>query len=360
MPSSGIIHWACISEYLGFSNGMDPRGYNLFHEPIPGALGQPMGTNAKTRLEQRYQDAHERVVVLKRPKPAILQVIGPDGLVLLNRMSTNDLINPQRHTPITTVFTNANARIIEIATVLINRDTLLLLCWHDSPSHLQEWLSSYIFFQDDVQLYPSEVEWRLFDFIGPGAKDALETLLKVEIGSVDTLHAAEGYFAWSEPLGRLARFRLLCAGELAQQIGGQIEGVESDQEDPLAEILRIEAGIPGLGTEIKPDTIPLEVGLWDHVSFSKGCYIGQEVIARMESRGKLAWTMTGVRSQQELRPGMKLRNERRSIGEITSGVWSPRFGWIGLAIVKPGGEDPQGDLTAGEHTLVYTQPLPFE
>jgi aminomethyltransferase len=101
------------------------------------------------------------------------------------------------------------------------------------------------------------------------------------------------------------------------------------------EALRIEAGLPAAGREITSEAIPLEVGLWEAVSFSKGCYIGQEIIARMESRGRRARQLAGVRLEQAAQPGAPLRQGNSLQGSLTSVAESPRLGWIGLAVVRP-------------------------
>jgi aminomethyltransferase len=101
------------------------------------------------------------------------------------------------------------------------------------------------------------------------------------------------------------------------------------------EILRVEAGLPKMGAEIREDSIPLEVGLWDEVSFVKGCFVGQEIIARMESRGKLAKQLVGIRLDSQAQPGSTLKQGGQTIGTLTSVVESPRLGWIGLASGRP-------------------------
>lgn len=132
------------------------------------------------------------------------------------------------------------------------------------------------------------------------------------------------------------------------------------QDHALMEILRIEAGLPGLESEIQADSIPLEVGLWEYISFSKGCYIGQEIIARMESRGKQARKLVGLRSANELFVGTPLTVEGKSIGAITSVALSPRLGWIGLASVKPGRWGEVAPVSAGDSKDVVLQELPFD
>ncbi len=107
-----------------------------------------------------------------------------------------------------------------------------------------------------------------------------------------------------------------------------------------------------MGREILDDTIPLEADLWDAVSFSKGCYIGQEIIARLESRGRMAKQLTGVRLDTQAAPPLDLLQAGHRVGRLTSVGHSPDLGWIGLALVKPaalesdGGQVQVGDQVA--------------
>lgn len=312
-------------------------------------------------FEKLYLAARKSKLLLHQSKPAVLQVIGPDSLDLLNRMSTNDLQSGSIDCITKTIFTNVNARIIDIVTVIPGDQGFLLLCWQNTPAILREWLSGYIFFQDDVHLIDSTTDWELFDFIGPEVRNALNNYKLLEGYPGEGLHQIEGNYLWHEPLGTLPRYRLLCHGNLAREISSPGQRFLSPVQNKfLAELLRIEAGQPSMGLEITQDSIPLEVGLWDHISFSKGCYIGQEIIARMESRQKLARTLVGVQSKEEINVGTTLQVDDRTIGMITSFARSPRFGWIGLALVKPGSLNETVAISAGNVNDIRIQPLPFE
>jgi aminomethyltransferase len=98
--------------------------------------------------------------------------------------------------------------------------------------------------------------------------------------------------------------------------------------------LRIRAGRPGIGHELSPDYLPLEVGLWDEVSFTKGCYTGQEIIARMESRGKLAKTIVTLALDQWVEAPAKISSAGREIGALTSSAQTPDGELLGIGVVK--------------------------
>jgi folate-binding protein YgfZ len=88
--------------------------------------------------------------------------------------------------------------------------------------------------------------------------------------------------------------------------------------------LRIEAGIPIYGTDMDESNIPIEAGLWDALNFEKGCYVGQEVVARIKWRGHVNWHLIGFQSEGEIAPeiGDEVFSGERKIGRITSSAFS--------------------------------------
>ncbi len=121
---------------------------------------------------------------------------------------------------------------------------------------------------------------------------------------------------------------------LAAHLSGRGGTPLSDAE---AEVLRIEAGTPIYGIDIDEDRMPAEAGLDDAVSFTKGCYLGQEVVVRLRDRGHLNRKLCGLRLADGIplpAPGTRLRYlERANAGVITSAVASPRCGHIALGYV---------------------------
>jgi aminomethyltransferase len=110
---------------------------------------------------------------------------------------------------------------------------------------------------------------------------------------------------------------------------------------PLSEetyqVLRVEAGLPEFMHELGDEYIPLEANLWNDVSFKKGCYTGQEIIARMESRQKLAKRLVGLRFDEPVTLPVSLWSDDHEAGVVTSVVHSPALGWIGLGYLKAAG-----------------------
>ena len=115
-----------------------------------------------------------------------------------------------------------------------------------------------------------------------------------------------------------------------------------------AEILRIETGRPRFGAEMGTETMPAEAGIVEQaVSFTKGCYIGQETVARLHYKGKPNRHLRGLRLSAPARPGAALRLGEKEVGTLGGGAVSPTFGPIGLAILRREAE-PGVTVAVGE------------
>lgn len=115
-----------------------------------------------------------------------------------------------------------------------------------------------------------------------------------------------------------------------------------------AEVIRIEAGIPRFGAEMSGETMPAEAGIVERaVSFTKGCYIGQEPVARLHYKGRPNRHLRGLELSAPAAPGATLRLGEKEVGRIGSACLSPARGPIALAIVRREAE-PGAELAVGE------------
>src|SRR5205085_1155709 len=130
------------------------------------------------------------------------------------------------------------------------------------------------------------------------------------------------------------------------------------------EALRVEAGVPKFGRDMDEDTIPLEAGIESRaISFSKGCYVGQEVIVRVLHRGhgRIARKLVGLAlaGADVPKSGAEVRTEAAAVGQVTSSTMSPALGRpIALAYVKRDFAEPGTALEVDGVQAVVT-PLPF-
>ena len=211
----------------------------------------------------------------------------------------------------------------------------------------------FVFFQDDFQLQDISKNTVIFGIYGPQAQQKavaagfpdealpLHHWRQVKFGEItaylhrtDPIHG-DGYFVLGEAKDRDALWqRLLDSGLVVADANA-------------FDFLRIEAGLPRFGHELTQEYIPLEANLWDDVSFNKGCYIGQEIIARMESRGRLAKKLVQLTADGPLEAGSDLQANGKNAGTVTSTAVGPH-GIIGLAYVKTAVLDSESELRVGD------------
>ncbi len=141
---------------------------------------------------------------------------------------------------------------------------------------------------------------------------------------------------------------IVAATEFERLVGALLEAGAAPVDFAAAEILRIEAGRPRFGAEITSESMPAEAGIVAAaVSFTKGCYIGQEPVARLEHRGRPNRHLRGLTLSAPLEPGSALFLEDKELGRIGSACLSPAHGPIALAIIRREAE-PGTKLRAGE------------
>jgi folate-binding protein YgfZ len=128
-----------------------------------------------------------------------------------------------------------------------------------------------------------------------------------------------------------------------------------------AECLRIERGRPRYGTDLDDSVIPQEAGLNERaVSFSKGCYVGQETVARLHYKGKPNRHLRGLRLSGPARHGEELLLGERVVGHVGSATVSPAFGPLGLALVRREAEPGSVVVVGGRGIEAEIVELPFD
>ena len=137
--------------------------------------------------------------------------------------------------------------------------------------------------------------------------------------------------------------------------------------EQAAECLRIERGRPRFGVDMDEETIPQEAGLNERaVSFTKGCYVGQETVARLYYRGKPNRHLRGLRLSAPARTGEPLMLGEREVGRVGSAAVSPALGAIALALVRREAAPGEllrvgaGDVSAEIVELPFPRALPIK
>lgn len=141
---------------------------------------------------------------------------------------------------------------------------------------------------------------------------------------------------------------IVAATEAGRLRGALLEAGAVEVSVEAAEILRLESGTPRFGAEMGTETMPAEAGIVeDAISFTKGCYIGQETVARLHYKGRPNRHLRGLRLSAPAEPGTPLQLGEKEVGKLGGSAVSPAFGPIGLAILRREAE-PGCELAVGE------------
>jgi folate-binding protein YgfZ len=311
-----------------------------------------------------YRAAYATVGRVDRTARGRVWLTGQDRAELLQRLTTNDIVklNPGQGTR--TVLVNSHARILDLLTVYGLPEALLVTTTIGQGNTLARFLQGKIFFGDKVAVEDRSDTTFELHLYGPQAAALVErvTGLNVHEWSLHHIQAGSinGAYAWvarTLPIGGNG-FTIIAERDAQPAIEQAFDEADIIDEETL-DILRIEAGYPAARHELSTEYIPLETGLTDAVSFNKGCYVGQEIIARMESRNRLAKRMVGLRLDQLVASGSPLQHEGKEVGMLTSAVQSPRFGPIGLGYVRTALATPGAQLQLPQGVGVKVVDLPF-
>ncbi len=300
-----------------------------------------------------------------RDNTGVLCLGGDDRLAFLDRQTTNALktLSPGRLVP--TVLTSPTARILDFMHVFSRGDDLLVLTLPGHGMSSARFLQGKIFFMDKVSVQEQTAEWLLIELLGPqaGRIASLLDLKHVDPQSVHRVQHAAAAEAW------LLRGRGLGIGDHAllvpratatawQTMLQQAGAVAVRPEN--YEILRIAEAVPGAGTELTPDYTPLEANLRYAIAENKGCYTGQEIIARQITYDKVTKTLQGLRLPAVVPPGSQLYAGEQAAGLITSVATSPRCGGIALAYVRRPFAQRGSELSVklADHNIVATVVTP--
>lgn len=314
-------------------------------------------------LAAEYKAALNTAVVLDRSHEGRLKLYGKDRFELLNRMSTNKMIDLAAGEGQPTIFTNANARIIDRIVAYNRDDHLLVITEPGQGATIAQFLQRHIFFNDDVRVENSTPATQQFALHGPQSSAIVATIWP-ELADIGPYTSALVHLG-DHPIMALRRkpssgdhWAFVMATDAAAPVyqgimtAGQALGLVP-AGGLTYNTLRIRAGVPAR-PELNSDYIPLEVGLWDEVNFAKGCYTGQEIIARMESRARLAKTIVALDMSAIVQAPADVHHEGRKIGRLTSSVQAPTGECFALAIIRTQHTVADTPVIVGEQGIAAT------
>ncbi len=308
----------------------------------------------------------------------IIEIKGNDSLDFLHRITTNSIKNLPKEGIVNTVFTSEKGRIIDFSTVINFEDYQLLVCNSENQAKVLSWIQKYII-ADDVKVADVNGKYTILELIGPQS-DSFTTLIcgnivnAIKLNSFKVINADGTIFFLLKILDRNEKIRFWLIANIEngkQLVKYMIENKGIFNFSLVGEdsynVYRIENGIPSAPDEINSDYNPHEARLLNSVDFKKGCYIGQEVIARLDTYEKVQKYLMGVIFSEHVNQNDKflLFNENGSdAGFVTSICFSPKLKtYIGLAYIKKEFMAEETILIAknetGNSVQVSVKALPF-
>ncbi len=274
-----------------------------------------------------------RAGVARRTDVRTLRLSGPDRVRFLNGMVTNDVASLSNGEGLLAVKTNNRGRVEGQLRVRATDDAFLIDLREFSADRVLKVLDMFII-MDDCAV--EDVSREVVTVLGPEAAAVVATAGYAEPAAAHGFVDGDVTVIADRTLG-VSGFELHCTDAEAVLDALATAGAHRCDEAAL-DVVRIEAGVPIDGPDVDDDTIPMEARLEHAISTEKGCYVGQEVIARAMIQGQVAYHLVGLRFDGEGLPAegaeLHLAGGDKSFGEVCSVVHSPTVGAvIGLGYI---------------------------
>lgn len=309
-------------------------------------------------LEEEYRSARESVALASAPGGELgkISFAGPDRKKFLHGLLTNDVLGLAPFRGLSACLLTVKGKLTAVCDLYDRGEDLLCLQQAPLTEVILETLSKYLpLSRTTMQDIGSD--FKTFLLLGPEA-DALMKKIFPAFSPLEPYQAAllewktrELFVSFGSRLG-LRGLLILCPAASSGELEGSF--LEAGKAFSLKkagasvlEIIRVEEGIAAFGQDIGHETIPLEARLEEAVSFSKGCYLGQEVVTRIKDRGHVNKILTGLKleGQSVPPPESVVFSQSRQVGLLTSAVYSPALGSaLALATVSAGEAEPGKNL----------------
>ncbi len=339
-----------IHEQLGATFVEKHQGWNIAAQFTDAVSEHHAVRNSVGIVDLSYRSRH--------------QLTGDDRAKFLHRIISNDIEGLSAGQGTYATLLTHRGKIIADLNIYVLEDAIIIDAAPETAENLFGELDKYII-ADDVELSDLTAETGAIAVHGPKSSELVQSVLGVS----DVAALPERYNCVREVDERF-KHPIVCVrtdttGEVGYMLYTAAEALASLWEalmtegsqfnvQPIGwnalESLRIEAGIPRYGTELTDAVIPLEAELEHAIDFEKGCYIGQEIVARMKYRGHPNRLLRGIeiddsptaRDDCELRPGARVFNADKEVGWVTSTTFAPTLGkkvalgYVRIAVTEAG------------------------
>jgi folate-binding protein YgfZ len=314
----------------------------------------------------QYNAAHNSAVLLDRSSQGTIALTGGDRAAFLHALLTNDIARLTKGGGVYAAYLTPQGRMISDMRVIETGNRMLLNVERDVAPSLAERFDKLIF-SEDVQAKDITGDLTLIGVYGPSAARMIQQATAISVAALANQYdniTSESISIVRESGFGVPGYDVYVPRADAEDLRSKmIEAGAVEASEETGEALRIEAGRPRFGIDMNTDTIPLEAGLEDRaISFTKGCYVGQEVIIRVMHRGhgRVARRLVSLVLPSGAVPvrGDKIQFGDRIVGEITSATASPRLGTpLALGYVQRDYAAPATELTVNGLQARVDQPV---
>jgi tRNA-modifying protein YgfZ len=297
-------------------------------------------------LDAQYRQLREECGLVERSERGMLIVSGPEAAEYLQGQLTNDIEAVEPGDGVYSALLDRKGHMQADMRVLRPGEGPEL--WLDLEAagfeaarrHLQMYKIGR-----EVEVVDADGERLLLSLIGPRSVEIAGSAALPENACEEVSIAGVGCLA----VGTAAGIDLFVPTAERERVAEALQGAGAVEVSPAAaEILRIEAGRPRFGAEMGTETMPAEAGIVEQaISFTKGCYIGQETVARLHYKGKPNRHLRGLRFSAPAQGGEAVTVGEKEVGRVGSAAVSPALGPVGLAILRREAE-PGATVAVGE------------
>jgi folate-binding protein YgfZ len=286
-------------------------------------------------------------ILIDRSNLGILRLSGNERLRFLHNQTTNDINRLQPGDGCETIFVNSTGRTLDLATIYATENALIILVSPNRREFLFGWIDRYIFPADKVEIKDDSGNFGVFALIGDSSGEYLqkigvsEEILQGIEGSHHEVNTAIGSFRVAVGTGLdLPGYTLIIPDSILAPLWEELVklGIVPAGSDTW-ESLRVRQGRPAPDRELTEDYNALEAGLWRAISFDKGCYIGQETIARLNTYKGVKQRLWGIQLNRPVEINNTITVEHMKVGEITSvdgdfalGYLKTKAGGVGMQV----------------------------
>jgi folate-binding protein YgfZ len=294
-----------------------------------------------TNIAEQVQQIRQSAAYHRRADLKTLRLSGPDRVRFLNGMVTQDVTKLGSTKALWTIKTNNRGRVEALFRMWATEDAILIYIEASVAERIRSILDQYII-MDDCVIEDISADHAAVSVMGEKCDEVLSSAgfsnLPAPDLDGDLVQDGPQLFIRDRSFGAWG-VEIHCAAADLEPLENRLRGAGAFEVSPEAlEIARVESGVLRNSKDLDEDTIPMEARLEFAINFEKGCYVGQEVIARATNLGQVNYLIVGLRFDGDGSgfEGAELRSKDRDkvMGEVNSVIFSPALNsWIGLAYV---------------------------